>query len=161
MSERGSDASRRRGAGRGPGEDPGVPGAVARALRRLDAEVGAAAVDRLWIFPPFRTGRRETGVVAAGCFGEGDRRTLVTLAYRAEETGRGVSFESRFEEEGEAPAERLPGIMEGVVRRLDESAGDPRTVELGGDAERFLVILHELEEDGLNDDFPRRPASDE
>ena len=125
--------------------DPGVPDAVARALRALESQVAAPRLDRLWIFPPLRTGRRETGVVAAGCYTESARRLLVTLAYRSEETGKGIAFESTFQEEGEAPADRLPRIMEGVVRRLDGGAGEPRSVRVDGDADAFRQIVQELD----------------
>lgn len=128
------------------GNAPGVPDAMARAIRALEARVEAQFVDRLWLFPPLRTGRRETGVVAAGCFIAGDeRRLLVTLAYRAEETGKGISFESHFQEEGEAPRDRLPRIMAGVVHRMDGTPGDPRTVELAGDPAAFRAVLQELD----------------
>jgi len=39
--------------------------------------LGPAAIDRLWIFPPLVRGRREWGLVAAGCFdGAGARRPV-------------------------------------------------------------------------------------
>lgn len=126
-------------------DDPGVPDAVARALRALESQVGAPRLDRLWIFPPLRNGRRETGVVAAGCYTESPRHLLVTLAYRSEETGKGVAFESTFQEEGEAPADRLPRIMEGVVRRLDGGAGNPRSARVDGDPDAFREIVQELD----------------
>ncbi len=126
-------------------DDPGVPDAVARALRALESQVGTPRLDRLWIFPPLRNGRRETGVLAAGCYTDSDRRLLVTLAYRSEETGKGIAFESTFQEEGEAPADRLPRIMEGVVRRLDGGAGDPRSIRVEGDPATFRQIVQELD----------------
>lgn len=150
-------------------DDPGVPDAVGRALEALLEKVDAAALDTVWIFPPLRKGRREHGLIAAGCFrdpvpaGEGDpgnaaerpvgdpsgdsserdRRLLVTLAYRAEETGKGIDFTARFSEEGEAPPERLPGIIEGVVRRAEAGSGEPRTVRIEGEPERIDDLLLE------------------
>ncbi len=119
---------------------------MARAIRALESQVGSQAVDRLWLFPPLRTGRRETGVVAAGCFiAQDERRLLVTLAYRAEETGKGIAFQSTFQEEGEAPRDRLPRIMAGVVKRMDGTPGEPRTVELAGNPEAFQTIVQELD----------------
>lgn len=131
------------------GEDPGVPEALGRALSELVGQVGAEALDVLWIFPPLRKGRREHGVLAAGCGAAGsgleeDRRTLVTLAWTAEETGKGVAFETRFTEEGEAPPDRLPRIMEGVVRRAREHPGPARRIEVGGDPEQLRVLLARL-----------------
>lgn len=143
--------------------DPGVPGALARALRRLaEDHVPPERLDRLWIFPPIRKGRRENGVLAAGCFAEDERRLLVTLAYRAEETGKGVTFEHAFQEEGEAPVDRLAGIIEGVVQRFGEAPGDPRSVALDGDPEVFRALLEELDpEPPFAAEQTRSPAAEE
>lgn len=126
-------------------QDPGAAGALTEAVRRLGTEVGAEALDCLWVFPPIRKGRKEQGLVAAGCFREGDRRAVVTLAYRAEETGKGLSFEARIQEEGEAPVALLPRIMSGVVERAGEPYGEPRTVELRGELERLEALLAQVE----------------
>lgn len=152
---------------RGEGNDPGVPEAEGRALRELLVRIPAARIDGLWRFPPLRRGRRESGLLAAGVFPPGspeglspggpeaaaplptpgipDRRILVTLAWRAEETGKGVTFEPRFAEEGEAPPDRLPRVMAGVVRRMDEASGEPRYLEVGGDEAVLRTLLEEVD----------------
>ncbi len=142
------------------GNDPGVPEAEGRALQELLARIPAARIDGLWRFPPLRRGRRESGLLAAGVFPperspEGpagasvgldpDRRILVTLAWRAEETGQGVRFEPRFAEEGEAPPDRLPRVMAGVVRRMDEASGEPRYLEVGGDEAVLRTLLEDVD----------------
>ena len=114
---------------------------MAEALRLLAEKVPSRRLDRIWIFPPRVVGRRESGLVAAGCFGEGDRRLLVTLAYRAEETATGISFRPVFQEEGEAPEDRLATIMQGVVNRSREALGVPRSVALRGDPEAFRDLM--------------------
>jgi hypothetical protein len=125
--------------------DPGVPEAVGRALDELSFRIPPTEIDRVWIFPPLRRGRKETGVLAAGCYAPEGRHLLVTVAYRAEETGRGVQFEATVHEEGEAPPDRLPRIMTGVVRRLrEEDPGDPRSEELAGNPVRFLALAEAL-----------------
>jgi hypothetical protein len=137
-------------------DDPGVPEALSRAVTEFLVRVSPEAVDRVWLFPPLRKGRREHGLVSASCFPGGpspagvegglksDRRVLVTLSYRAEETGKGIRFESRFEEEGEAPADRLPRIMAGVVRRAQTGAGEPVSVQGRGDSLRLSEGLGEV-----------------
>jgi len=40
-----------------------------------------------------------------------------------------------------APFDRLPRVMEGVVRRGPEPLGSPRVVELGGDADAFEDLM--------------------
>ena len=121
--------------------DIGVPGALAKALGFLRERMPADRLDRVWIFPPLVDGRSESGVVAAGCFAEGDRRLLVTVSYSARETGRGVSFVPAFEAQGTAPAESLPRVMEGVVRRHGDASLPPRSTVLGGDAEAFDRLI--------------------
>lgn len=145
--------------------DIGVPGAVAEALRRLAQRVPPERMDRIWIFPPLTQGRRESGVVVAGCFGAGKRRTIVTMAYRAEETGRGITFEESFQEQGEAPPDRLPRVMDGVVARSEAGLEGPRSVRLDGDSTRFDALVvewdrlesHGASSGGAGEGFPAAP----
>lgn len=127
-------------------DDPGVPEALGQALEVLVEKLGARPIGTLWLFPPLRSGRREHGLICAALDDamDGDRQLLVTLAYRAEETGKGVEFHSRFTEEGEAPPERLPVVIEGVVRRADAGSGEPRRVPIERDPERVDSLLVEL-----------------
>jgi len=125
-------------------DDLGVPEALRRGFIALTEGAGAPErIDRLWIFPPRRRGRTETGVLAAGCYleGETDRRLLLTLAYRAEETGTGIVFQAALEEEGEAPADRLQGVIEGVLRRMGGGESPPRTFLLAGDRTTFDELM--------------------
>lgn len=125
--------------------DPGVPEALPRSLAALRDRVGVAAIDRVWIFPPLRRGRRERGLVAVSLFApDAERRRLVTVAYAAERTGVSLSIDPSFTEEGEAPPDRLPAIMDGVVRRTEGATGDPREVVIGGAADTMEALLEEL-----------------
>lgn len=130
--------------------DPGVPAAVPRTLIRLRDRLGVEAVDRLWIFPPVRRGRREQGLIVATTFLEGQpRRNVITVAYAAEETGKGINIEPTFTQEGEAPPDRFPELMSGVVRRSGEGQGEPREVEIGGSQVQFEELMEEFDEDFL------------
>jgi len=134
--------------GRPTGKDPyaesPVPGALGRLLGLLAERVGLDAMDRLWIFPPLVKGRKEWGLVAVSCKSQDpSRRTLVTARYAAELTGNGIRFEPSFMSEGEAPPDRLPAVMDGVVRRSELPLGTPRVVEVQGDAARFQALLVE------------------
>lgn len=132
-----------------------MPEALGRAVRELAGRVDAGELDALWLFPPLRAGRRESGLVAATRFAGGERRSLLTVAYRAEETGRGIDYRSSFEEEGEAPADRLPRVMAGVSRRSPGEPGEPRRVRLEGDRGRLEELLRELEAPSRNEELPR------
>ena len=122
-------------------DGPGVPEALPRTVRELEGRLGHAAIDCLWIFPPLVSGRREWGLVAAGCFDHGGSRRVVTARYTAERTGRGLYLDTRLLDEGVAPADRLPRVMEGVVRRGPQPLGSPRLVELGGRADAFESLM--------------------
>ena len=128
-------------------EGPGVPEALPRTLRALGERLGPAAIDRLWIFPPLVRGRREWGLVAAGCFDAGGGRRLVTARYTSQRTGKGLYLDLQLLDEGVAPADRLPRVMEGVVRRGPEPLGSPRLVELGGDVEAFGELMSDFSSD--------------
>lgn len=130
--------------------DPGVPEALPRMLIRLRDRMGIEALDRVWIFPPVRKGRCEQGLIAVSTFQDGeDRRGMTTVAYHAERTGKGVTVEPYFTREGEALADRFPGVMRGVVRRGGEEKGEPREVEIDGSAERFEELMDEFDGDFL------------
>ncbi len=127
-------------------DDPGVPEALPRALAEARRRFGAEKMDRLWVFPPIRRGRRERGLVAVSTFLEGEeRRCVITLAYTAERTGKGLTLEHVFHEEGDAPAELLPRVMEGVVRRAGNAYGEPREVEIDMSAEKYQELLDEFD----------------
>lgn len=132
----------------GPSQDddggPGVPEALPRTLRAVQERLGSGAVDRLWVFPPLVRSRREWGLVAAGCFEGRDARRLVTAAYSAERTGRGLYLEVRLLDEGVAPPDRLPRVMAGVVQRAPETLGHPRIVEIGGEASAFDALMSDF-----------------
>ena len=135
--------------------DPGVPEALPRLLIRVRDRLGVGALDRLWIFPPVRRGRREQGLVAVSTFLDGeDRRVMVTAAYTAQHTGGGVTFEASFTQEGEAPPERFPSVMAGVVRRGGEGLGEAREVEIQGSTERFEQLLEEVDMDFFEARYP-------
>ncbi|MHB1193190.1 MAG: hypothetical protein ACYC6F_09105 [Longimicrobiales bacterium] len=127
-------------------DDPGVPEALPRTLVLARGRLGAERVDRLWIFPPIRRGRRERGLVAASLFLDGEeRRRIVTVAWSAERTGRSLNVDQAFHEEGDAPPDLLPRVMEGVFRRAGEGYGEPREVEIAGDPERFATLVGEFD----------------
>lgn len=132
---------------RGNGEDPGVPEALPRVLVALRQRVDVGEVDRLWIFPPLKRGRREHGLVVASLFleeGE-ERRRLVTASYSAERRGLELRVEPSFTEEGHAMPDRLPPVMEGVVRRAGEGQGEPRVVVVDRSQEAYDALMDEFD----------------
>ena len=134
----------------GASADRGVPEALPRTLIRVRERLGVDSIDRLWIFPPVRIGRREQGLVAVSTYDESDdMRTMITVAYSAEHTGKGVTVSPSFTREGEATPDRFPRVMEGVVRRGGEEKGEPREVAIERSSERFEELLGEFDGDFL------------
>lgn len=118
-----------------------VPEAVGRVLGLIWERLGPEKVDRVWIFPPLVRGRKEFGLVAVSAFtADPDQRVLFTARYSAELTGKGVEFDSEVKAEGSAPPDRLPRVMDGVVRRSDLQLADPRNIAIEGDAEAFMEL---------------------
>jgi hypothetical protein len=127
--------------------DPGVPEALPRTLIRLRDYLGVENIDRLWIFPPVRRGRREQGLVAVSLFQEGqERREVVTVAYTAEHTGKGVTVEPTFATVGEAPPDVFPPVMQGVVRRSGDDSGAPREVVVEASPTSFEELMEEYDD---------------
>lgn len=138
-------------------DGPGVPEAVPRLLQRVLDELGAGAVDRIWVFPPLVDGRSESGLLAVSRYAGGDdpeRRVLATFPYTAERTGKGLTVEGELAEQGEAPLDRLPRVMEGVVARTEKDLGEPRELEVEGDRDRFLEILDAFDPGLLDPGLP-------
>jgi hypothetical protein len=125
-------------------QDSPVPEALGRLLMLLGKRVEVETMDRIWIFPPLVRGRKEWGLVAASFQAEDPAlRNIVTGRYAAELTGHGMKFEPEFMSEGVAPPERLPSVMDGVVRRSDLQLGVAREEVIAGDVDSFDKLLLE------------------
>ncbi len=137
---------RRGGPAVGDPVDPGVPEGLATTLALVRGRLGADSIDRLWIFPPMTRGRRERGLVAVSCFAEKERRRLYTAAYQARRRGLDLGVDPELVEQGLAPADSLPRVMTGVVRRESLQLGEPREIVVGGDFATLDRLVAELEE---------------
>ena len=116
------------------GVDPGVPGALGKTLAQLRDRVGIEALDRLWIFPPFRRGRREQGSPLRGALGrdaarQGGRHSGIEHA-EDQQQGRGDADEPVAVE---AKATHQHGRRQQHRPRLDGLGGEQRD-EACGDA---------------------------
>lgn len=111
---------------------------LARLLAEMSAHVPPERIEQAWIFPPRHHRELETGLVVLALRGEdaaaGDVREVVTVRYeqRAGEAGSRVAAGH-----GWAPAERLPRLIDGVVRRLGVEGEDPVVVVTGGDVSEW------------------------
>jgi hypothetical protein len=106
--------------------------------------VDPGAVDAAWLFPPRTIGGRESGVAVVSSFAGGGARTIHTVGYETEPRPKGPPLRhDRVQEQGSVPFERLDGIIEGVLRRLDRPE-TPAFRPIGGDAAAWSELLAEL-----------------
>jgi len=116
---------------------------MAVALAHLRDRIAVERIERVWLFSPVVRGRREQGLLVASVLpGEDDPagRVVVTVRYTAQRTGSGPTVEPTLHEEGVVPRERLPRIIEGVMRRSELETGPPREFPVEGDPERFEAL---------------------
>lgn len=105
--------------------DVGLSGAAlddgwTRLAAAVAAELPAAELDGVWIFPPIHRRRREWGTAIVSRV-NGDRRRIYTARYvlvvRGKERGQ---FEAAIEEVGTGPLHALSTLLAEVQRRTDD-----------------------------------------
>jgi len=137
------------------------PTLLLAALEGVVRHLPATALDELWIFPPRRHGEVESVVVVAAAFvpDDAERRRILTshLTARRDDLKKAArkrgakAIEPIVVEQGEAPAERIGRVVDGVMRRLDEelAALAPRPVKIGGEEARWEELIAELAAGGV------------
>lgn len=125
------------------GEDPGATHAL---IQRIPAVVAVTGIDYLWIFPPRRVAAGESTVVVVAAFDEDDRRRVITAHFTVARNRKGIAtVTALFDEYGAAPADAVPRIVQGVLRRLGEdTAAEPRDVLIDGRQDRWDALVTEL-----------------
>ncbi len=135
-------------------------------LDPLDRRLGAVGIDRLWAFPPREVRGVPAALIVVSAYAEQtDRRRLVTARLVVdppqEDGPRRRAAGSRVEvaEQGEVPRERVPRLLDGVLRRLGEDPGEaaPATFEIGGDARRWEAMRADLAAERLDTPEVRPP----
>jgi hypothetical protein len=145
------------------GEDAGALHALAA---RVADHVQVPLIDCLWIFPPRRIAAGESVVFVVAATEDDDRRRVITAHFTIARNRKGAATVGvRFDEHGAAPADAVPRIVQGVLRRMGEDAdAEPRDEQIGGSQERWDELILELggrprpaDEPAQNDD-PRDGA---
>lgn len=122
-------------------------------LDPLESHLGAASADRLWAFPPRDVRGVPAALIVVSAYApEAERRRLVTARLVVDPPSqdgtrrRAPGFRVEVAEQGEVPRERVPRLLDGVVRRLGEDPGDasPSAFAIGGDADRWREMRAEL-----------------
>lgn len=127
------------GAPRPDGTTP--PASLLEALARA---IPIADIDELWLFPPRRIGAADSTVVVVAAFADDHaRRRVLTARFSVSRDPKGhLVLQQDLAEHGAAPADRIPRLVDGVLRRLDEPAdAAPTHLRVGGSDERWAEAL--------------------
>jgi hypothetical protein len=127
---------------------PTASAALLRVLAGIPEVAPPAEIDHAWVFAPRDLAGRESGLVVLSLLvpdGPPDQRRLLTVAYEST-PGPGEPRVSRtVTEQGRAPADRIPRLIDGVRARLHDEPGDPLSEPVHGDPSRWSSLLERLE----------------
>ena len=116
-------------------------------LGGLPERLPLSRIDRVWIFPPKELGSTESGLVVLSLVpedpAERSRREVVTARYELEKGRKGSAPTPVVTEQGLAPPDRIPRIIEGVLARGGDSE-DPVEAAIDGDVDRWNAVLAAL-----------------
>ena len=117
--------------------------ALTHILTDLPHRIAPERVDRVWVFPPRMLSETESGLLVFSLLEPeeaqpgADRREVVTVHYEWRSGRKDGTTELEIVSRGWAPAERVQGVIDGVLRRLGEGDEDPRTAAIEGEIERW------------------------
>jgi hypothetical protein len=124
---------------------PGFTEPLLRVLTGLSGRIPPERIDRVWRFAPRDLNGRESGLLVLSLFDStepaGPTRELVTLQYEAETARNEIRVTDLLTSQGRAPADRIPRLIEGVLARLEDEREDPVAEEIGGDPDRWELLL--------------------
>lgn len=116
-------------------------------LEALATQIDPAAVDELWLFPTRRVAGVESTVFVLALLEPDERRRVITAHVRATRNKRGEpNIETRLDEHATAPAERLPRVIDGVLKRLsdDYASTPPSNARIACSPERWHAVIDML-----------------
>jgi hypothetical protein len=117
-------------------------------LRRLGDRIGVESIDILWIFPTRRSAGIESTVVAVAAFDADHeaRRRVGAVRWLVDRDRKGrATIDEQVHEYALAPVDAIHRVVDGVMRRLGDTAHDaPRERHIAGDPERWTALLREL-----------------
>ncbi|MBX6366308.1 MAG: hypothetical protein IRZ00_20885, partial [Gemmatimonadetes bacterium] len=117
-------------------------------LEALARTIPIADIDELWLFPPRRVGAADSTVVVVAAFDDDPaRRRVLTARFSVTRGAKGQPvLQQDLAEHGAAPADRIPRLVDGVLRRLDEPAdAAPVHLRVGGSEERWAQAVAGLD----------------
>ena len=116
-------------------------------LEGLTPQIDVSAIDELYLFPTRRVQGVESTVFVFSVHDAEDRRRVMTAHLRATRNKRGEpAIETKLDEHAIAPAERIPRVIEGVLRRLSEefAATPPSHCRIERSEQRWRELIQYL-----------------
>ena len=116
-------------------------------LDGLAPRIDVATVDELYVFPTRRVQGVESTVFVFSVHDEEDRRRVITAHLRATRNKRGEpAIETRLDEHATAPADRIPRVIEGVLKRLSEefATTPPSHCRIDRSTARWQALIDQL-----------------
>lgn len=133
-------------------------------LEGLGPRVGVATIDELYVFPTRRVQGVESTVFVFSVHDAEDRRRVITAHLRATRNKRGEpSIDTKLDEHATTPAERIPRVIEGVLKRLSEdfAATPPSHARIEGSPERWRSLIDQLTSIPKGQPLPEELLTDE
>lgn len=130
---------------------------LAALAERLATQIDVTTIDQFWLFPMRRVAGVESTVFVLSIQEVEDRRRVITAHVRATRNKRGEpAIDMKLDEQALAPAERIPRIIEGVLRRLsdDFASTPPSTAHIDGSRDRWLALVDVLTAVRPNEPLP-------
>jgi hypothetical protein len=118
--------------------------ALLAGLRDHTRDVPVQRIQRVWLFPPRPVGSAESSLAVLSLTDLDDpaaRRVVLTLHCTATVVRGRLQRTDRLVEQGSVPAERVDGVIRGVLQRLRDDTEVPRSEEILGLAERWEALL--------------------
>jgi hypothetical protein len=133
-------------------------------LEGLAPQVDVKSMDDLYIFPTRRVQGVESTVFVFSVHDADERRRVLTAHLRATRNKRGEpAIETKLDEHATAPAERIPRVIEGVLKRLSEdfASTPPSHCRIDGSEQRWLELIDFLTSVPKGQALPEEILADE
>lgn len=130
---------------------------MAALMENLGMQVDPKAVDELWLFPTRRAAGVESTVFVISLHEPDDRRRVLTAHVRTTRNKRGEpAIEMKLDEHATAPTERVPRVIEGVLRRLSDDFASipPSRAHIDCKEERWKEVVDVLMNARPNEPLP-------
>ena len=116
-------------------------------LEGLAPRIDVSTIDELYVFPTRRVQGVESTVFVFSVHEPEERRRVITAHLRATRNKRGEpTIETKLDEHATTPPERVPRVIEGVLKRLSEdfAATPPSHCRIDRSPERWHALIEQL-----------------